>query len=220
MILLGLTGSMGMGKSTTARLFAEEGALVHDADAAVHALYAAGGAATAPIEAAFPGVVKHGAVDRALLSQRLLGDPAAVAKLEAIVHPLVARHRDAFLNEARGAAADVVVLDIPLLFESGGEALVDAVVVVSAPPGVQRERVMARPGMTTAKFETLLARQIPDAEKRARADFVIPTGEGLEVARDEVRRILSVVAAPGWTPPRLRPRRPSEPLDGRSEPTH
>jgi dephospho-CoA kinase len=205
-ILLGLTGSIGMGKSTTARLFADEGAMVHDADAAVHALYAPGGAAVEPISAAFPGVVQGGAVDRGLLSQTLVGDPAAVARLEAIVHPLVAADRDAFLETARTAAAKVVVLDIPLLFESGGDALVDAVVVASAPAEVQRERVLARPGMTEAKFEALLARQLPDAEKRARADFIVPTGEGLAVARDEVRRILAQVAAPGWTPPRLRRR--------------
>jgi len=204
MIVLGLTGSIGMGKSTTAALFAEAGALVHDADAAVHMLYAPGGAAVAQVERAFPGVVRSGAVDRALLSQRLVEDPAGRTRLEGIVHPLVAAHREAFLETARAERAKVVVLDIPLLFETGGEALVDAVVVVSAPAHVQRERVLARPGMTPEKFEILHARQIPDSEKRRRADFVIDTSTGLAAARDQVTRILADVRAPGWRPKRRR----------------
>ena len=197
MILLGLTGSIGMGKSTAARLFAEEGVPVYDSDAAVHALYAPGGGAVEAVEAAFPGVVRDGAVDRALLSARIGGEAAAFARLEAIVHPMVAQGRTAFLERARGMP--VAVLDIPLLFETGGDALVDAVVVVSTTPEIQRERVMARPGMSAEKLEAILARQTPDAEKRARADFVIDSGLGVEAARDQIRRVLKTVTAPGWT---------------------
>ena len=197
MILLGLTGSIGMGKSTAARLFAEEGVPVYDSDAAVHALYAHGGGAVEAVEAAFPGVVRDGAVDRALLSARIGGEAAAFARLEAIVHPMVAQGRTAFLERARGMP--VAVLDIPLLFETGGDALVDAVVVVSTTPEIQRERVMARPGMSAEKLEAILARQTPDAEKRARADFVIDSGLGVEAARDQIRRVLKTVTAPGWT---------------------
>jgi len=201
-IVLGLTGSIGMGKSTTAGLFAEEGARVYDSDAVVHGLYAPGGAAVAPVETAFPGVLRDGGVDRAALGRRVLGDPEAMGRLEAIVHPLVEAERTAFLQSARSEAAPVVVLDIPLLFEIGGDDLVDAVVVVTAPPEVQRARVLSRPGMTEAKFEAILARQVPDAEKRRRADYVVDTSQGLEAAREEVRRILKLVAAPGWTRPR------------------
>jgi dephospho-CoA kinase len=195
-IRLGLTGSIGMGKSTAARLFAEEGAPVFDSDATVHALYAPGGAAVAPVEKAFPGVTAGGGIDRTRLSERVHDDPAAMARLEAIVHPLVAAGRDAFL--AREKDAPVVVFDIPLLFEAAREDMVDAVVVVSTTPAIQRERVLARPGMTKAKLAAILARQVPDAEKRARADFVIDSGRGIEAAREQIRRILKTVTAPGW----------------------
>ena len=192
MIVLGLTGSIGMGKSTTARMFAEEGVPVHDADAAVHALYE--GEAVDPVEAAFPGTTREGRVDRALLAQAVVGKPDAMKRLEAIVHPLVAQARDRFLAEARTAGAPVVVLDIPLLFETGGDTLVDVVVVVSAAPEIQRQRVMERPGMTTEKFAALLAKQTPDAEKRRRADYIVDSGHGIEQARQQVREILAKVA--------------------------
>lgn len=196
MIVIGLTGSIGMGKSTTAALFAEAGAPVWDADAAVHRLYAPGGAAVAPIAQAFPEALVDGAVDRARLSARLALDPPAFARLEAIVHPLVAADRQAFLDEAAARGVKVVVLDIPLLFETGGESRVDKVVVVSATPALQRERVLARPGMTAERFEALLARQVPDAEKRARADFVIDTSSGLEAARAQVQAVLAALGGP------------------------
>lgn len=170
---LGLTGSIGMGKSATARLFAQEGVPVWDADAAVHALYAPGGAAVAPIAAAFPGVLRDGGVDRSRLRDALGRDPAALARLEAIVHPLTARDRDEFL--ARHHDKDLVLLDIPLLFEIGAEPLCDAVLVVTAPPHIQRERVMARGTMTHAELELILKRQLPDAQKRAQADYVFET---------------------------------------------
>jgi dephospho-CoA kinase len=192
MIVLGLTGSLGMGKSTTAKMFADEGVLVHDADAVVHRLYE--GAAVPLIEAAFPGTVAGGKVDRAKLSQRVVGDDGAIKKLEAIVHPLVAKARNLFLAEAERNGAKVAVLDIPLLFETGGDETCDAVVVVSAPPGTQRARVLERPGMTEAKFQALVAKQLPDAVKRARADFVVDSGQGLEAARAQVREILAAVA--------------------------
>lgn len=193
MIVLGLTGSIGMGKSTVGKMFAEEGAPVFDSDAAVHALYAAGGAAAAPVEAAFPGVTVDGAVDREALSRRVVGDEAAIKRLETIVHPLVRQAQAEFLQTNRDAGTKVVVLDIPLLFESGGAKLVDKVAVVSAPADVQRERVLARPGMTAEKFEAILARQTPDAEKRARADFVIDTGGSLEATRAQVRAVLDAL---------------------------
>lgn len=193
MIVLGLTGSIGMGKSTTAAMFEAEGVPVYDSDAAVHALYAAGGAAVAPVEAAFPGVVTDGAIDRAKLSARVVGDPEALAKLEAIVHPLVGAHRIGFFDKARAEGQEIVVLDVPLLFETGGQKSVDKVVVVSAPPEVQRTRVLARPEMTPEKFEAILARQLPDAEKRARADFVIDTGQGVDHARAQVRDLLTLL---------------------------
>jgi len=191
MIVLGLTGSIGMGKSTTARMFVDEGVPVYDSDAAVHALYASGGAAVAPVEAAFPGVVVDGAIDRTRLSAAVMGDSEALAVLESIVHPLVGAHRIGFFEDARARGADIVVLDVPLLYETGGDRKVDKVVVVSAPADVQRQRVLARPGMDPTKFEAILARQTPDAEKRARADFVIDTGRGLDAARDQVRDILT-----------------------------
>lgn len=206
MILLGLTGSIGMGKSTTAAMFAEEGAPVYDADAAVHAVYSVGGAAVEPLGTAFPGVIKDGAVDRAALGAAVLGDPEALAKLEAIVHPIVGASRAEFFEAAAGS--EIVVLDIPLLFETRGERNVHAVAVVSAPAELQRERVLARPGMTAEKLEAILARQLPDAEKRARAHFVINTGEGLEVARSQVKDILQRLRRDG-PPPRLA--QPNEP---------
>jgi dephospho-CoA kinase len=191
MFVLGLTGSLGMGKSTTAKMFAEEGVPVHDADAVVHALYE--GEAVAPIEAAFPGTTRGGRVDRNALGRRVLGDGAALKRLEAIVHPLVAEARDAFLAAAARGGAQVVLLDIPLLYETGGEKRCDAVVVVSAPAEVQRRRVFERPDMTEAKFQAILAKQMPDAEKRARADFVVDTSRGFDAARDQVREILARV---------------------------
>ena len=193
MLVLGLTGSIGMGKSTTAAMFEVEGVPVYDSDAAVHALSAGGGAAVAPVEAAFPGVGIDGAIDRAKLSAKVVGDPEALAKLEAIVHPLVGAHRIGFFQKAQAENHQIVVLDIPLLFETGGQKSVDKVVVVSAPPEVQRARVLARPEMTAEKFEAILARQTPDAEKRARADFVIDTGQGVEHARKQVRDLLTLL---------------------------
>ena len=188
--MLGLTGSIGMGKSVTGRLFAEAGVPVHDSDATVHALYGQGGAAVAPIAAAFPGVVKEGRVDRDALAGLVMGDKAAFARLEAIVHPLVRAEQTRFLEANRAAGAPVVVLDIPLLFEGGGERAVDAVVTVSAPRELQRARVLQRAGMTEEKFAQILARQVPDAEKRRRADFVINTGLGIEEARAQVQAVL------------------------------
>jgi dephospho-CoA kinase len=192
MFVLGLTGSLGMGKSTTARFFAEAGVPVHDADAVVHRLYE--GEAVAAIEAAFPGTTVAGKVDRARLAARVVDNPAALRQLEAIVHPLVSAAKERFLGEARALGAKVVVLDIPLLFETGGDQKVDAVVVVSAPTEVQRQRVLERPGMTADKLDALLARQTPDNEKRRRADFVVDTSHGFDAARAQVREILRAVA--------------------------
>ena len=193
MIVLGLTGSIGMGKSTTAAMFEAMGAPVYDADAAVHALYATGGAAVAAVEALFPGVTgPEGAIDRTALASRVVGDPQALKRLEALVHPLVGAHRAAFFAQMRDA--EVVVVDVPLLLETGGERGVDAVVVVTAPAEMQRERVLARPGMTPAKLDAILARQLPDAEKRARADFVIDTGRGLQAAREQVAEVLKTLS--------------------------
>jgi dephospho-CoA kinase len=192
MFILGLTGSIGMGKSTTAKFFAEEGVPVHDADAAVHRLYES--EAVAAIEAAFPGTTANGKVDRTRLAARVLGDDAARKRLEGIVHPLVRESEVKFLADARASKAPIVVLDIPLLYETGGEQRVDAVVVVTAPAEVQRERVMARPGMTEERFAQLLAAQLPDAEKRRRADFIVDTGRGFDAARAQVRDILAKVA--------------------------
>jgi len=202
MIILGLTGSIGMGKSTTAAMFGAEGALVWNADAAVHGLYAAGGAAVAPVGAAFPGVVVDGAVDRDRLAQALGHDEAAFRRLETIVHPLVARGRLDDLTAAEARGVPLAVLDIPMLFETGGGGAVDAVVVVTADPAIQARRVLARPGTTQKRFDAILARQLPDAEKRRRADFLIDTGQGLEAARARVRTIVGTVLAPGWIPPR------------------
>ena len=203
--LLGLTGSIGMGKSTTAAMFANEGGLVWNADAAVHALYSPGGAAVGPIQTAFPGVVVEGGIDRARLAEALGRDETAFRRLEAIVHPLVMRGRLEELARAEQAGVRLAVLDIPLLFETGGGAAVDAVVVVTAPPEVQAARVLGRPGMTRERLDAILARQTPDAEKRARADFVIDTGGGLDAARDQVRAVVEKVLNPLWTSPRRRP---------------
>jgi dephospho-CoA kinase len=195
MIVIGLTGSIGMGKSTTARMFSEEGVPVYDADAEVRALYAPGGGAVAPIEAAFPGVVREGAVDRALLGDKVLGDPEALSRLNAIVWPLMGAARKAFFQRAEAQKVEFVVLDIPLLLETGGEGGVDTVVVVSAPAKLQRERVLARQGMTQSKLAAVLAAQMPDAEKRRRADFIVDTSEGMEPARRQVREILAALRA-------------------------
>ena len=192
MFILGLTGSVGMGKSATAKMFADEGVPVHDADAAVHALYE--GEAVPAIEAAFPGTTANGKVDRGKLGERVIGHPDEIKRLERIVHPLVARVRDAFLAKAERDGAKVALLDIPLLYETGGETRCDAVVVVSAPADVQRERVLTRPGMTDAKFEAILAKQVPDADKRGRADFVVDTSKGFDAAREQVRDILARVS--------------------------
>lgn len=193
MIVIGLTGSIGMGKSTVASMFSEEGAPSFNSDAAVHKLYASGGAAVALVEAAFPGVTKDGAIDRVALSAQVVGNDEAIRRLEAIVHPLVRQAQAEFLRANLEAGARYVVLDIPLLFESGGVNLVDKVVVVSAPADVQRVRVLARAGMTEEKFEAILARQMPDAEKRARADFVIDTSGPFEDTRAQVRAVLDAL---------------------------
>ena len=189
MIILGLTGSIGMGKSTTAKMFADAGVPVSDADRMVHALYA--GAAVPHIEKAFPGTVSDGVVDRDKLAATVLGDPARLHELEAIVHPLVRAETDAFVERHRQAGAPLIVLDIPLLFETGGMDRVDRILVVTAPADVQRERVLSRPGMTEEKFEAILAKQVPDAEKRRRADFVIDTSRGMDAAREDVLRIIA-----------------------------
>lgn len=201
MIIIGLTGSIGMGKSTTARMFADEGVPVYDADAAVHAIYAPGGAAVAPLEAAFPGVTGENGVDRAKLSHRVVGKPEELKRLESIVHPLLGANRGAFFEEAQAKGADIVVLDIPLLFETGGEKAMHAVVVVTAPAELQRDRVLAREGMDEAKLDAILARQMADVEKRARAHFVVDTGQGLDHARAQVREILATLRRDG--PPKL-----------------
>jgi dephospho-CoA kinase len=191
MHIIGLTGSIGMGKSTTMQLFAEQGIPVYDADAAVHAVYA--GAAVPAVEAAFPGTTGDGKVDRQKLSAKVLGNPEALKRLEQIVHPMLGAHRQQFLADAERSGAPVVVLDVPLLFETGGEKRVDAVVVVSAPAEMQRARVLARENMTQEKLDAILARQMPDAEKRRRADFVVDTSSGIEPVRARIRDILAEV---------------------------
>jgi dephospho-CoA kinase len=191
MFILGLTGSLGMGKSATAKMFAEQGVPVHDADAAVHQLYES--EATPLIEAAFPGTTAGGKVNRDKLAQRVLGDTVAIKKLEAIVHPLVRNAEERFLAEAERKGATAAVLDIPLLFETGSDKRCDGVVVVSAPPDVQRSRAFERPGMAEQKFAALLAKQMPDADKRAMADFVVDTSKGFDAARAQVRDILARV---------------------------
>jgi dephospho-CoA kinase len=192
MIVLGLTGSIGMGKSTTANLFAEAGVPVYDADAAVHRLYE--GEAVAAIEAAFPGTTANGKVDRNRLSVRVVHDVAAMKKLEEIVHPMLGASRQKFLQDAEQAGAAVAVVDVPLLFETGGEKRVDAVVVVTTSPELQRERILARPNMTGEKLQHILARQMPDAEKRKRAHFVVDTSHGLDPVRARIKDILTEAA--------------------------
>lgn len=194
MILLGLTGSIGMGKSTTAEMFRDAGAWVYDADASVHGLYAPGGDAVAAIEAAFNGVTSpDGSIDRAKLRAAALATEAGISSLEAIVHPLVAQVQQRFLAQAEAAGAPFVVLDVPLLFESGGAARCTYVAVVSAPASMQRERVLARAEMSEVEFEAILAKQIPDGEKRARADFIISSAFGLDFARDQVQAIMKLM---------------------------
>jgi dephospho-CoA kinase len=191
MRILGLTGSIGMGKSTTAKLFAEAGVPVYDADAAVHKVYE--GEAAPAIEAAFPGTTVDGRVDRAKLSAKVVHDQAAIKQLEQIVHPMLGASRKKFLEEAEASGAPVVVMDIPLLYETGGEKRVDAVVVVSTDAATQRERILARGTMTNEALDAILARQLPDAEKRKRADFVVDTSHGLEPVRTAIRDILAEV---------------------------
>jgi dephospho-CoA kinase len=198
MITLGLTGSIGMGKSATAAMFAAEGCPVYDADAEVHRLYAAGGAAVAPVAAAFPGVEESGAINRPALSARVVGDDAGLKRLTGIVYPLMGQARRAFFEQAEADQVAIVVLDIPLLFETGGERNVDAVVVVSAPADVQRERVLAREDMDEAKLDAILARQMADVEKRARAHFVVDTSRGFDAARAQVRDIIAQLKQPDW----------------------
>lgn len=191
MRLVGLTGSIGMGKSTTAQMFREEGVAVHDSDAAVHEIYR--GPHSELIGQAFPGSIAGGVVDRAKLAAMTLGRPQEIARLESIVHPLVQKMRRAFLEAERRRGAKIAVVDVPLLYETGAEKQVDKVVVVTAAPEIQRERVMARPGMTEEKFRAILARQLPDSEKRKRADFVVHTDRGMEAAREEVRAIVAAL---------------------------
>lgn len=193
MLLIGLTGSIGMGKSATAGMFAEEGVPVYDADAAVHEIYKKGGKAVEPIREAFPQAIVDGAVDRDALSKAVLGLPDEMKKLEAIVHPLVGEAQVDFLRESAQAGHEMVVLDIPLLYETGGETRVDVVVVVSAPYDMQKDRVLARPGMTMAKFAAIHAKQVADEEKRKRADFVIATDRGFDAAREQVREVIAAL---------------------------
>src|ERR1700736_6999114 len=188
MIILGLTGSIGMGKSTTEKLFAEAGVPVYDADAAVHRLYE--GEAVAVIEAAFPGTTVNGKVDRDRLSAQVVHDPAAIKRLEGIVHPMLGASRQKFLHDAEQSGAPVAVVDVPLLYATGGEKRVDAVVVVTTTPEIQRERILARENMTVEKLDAILARQLSDAEKRKRADFVVDTSDGLDPVRARIRDIL------------------------------
>jgi dephospho-CoA kinase len=192
MLILGLTGSIGMGKSTTAKLFAEAGVPVYDADATVHMLYE--GEAVPAIEAAFPGTTVDGKVDRNMLSARVVHDPAAIKQLEQIVHPMLGASRQKFLDDAERSGAPVAVVDVPLLFETGGEKRVDAVVVVTTTPELQRQRILARDNMTSEKLDAILARQLPDAEKRRRADFVVDTSDGLDPVRLRIRDILNEAA--------------------------
>jgi dephospho-CoA kinase len=188
MIILGLTGSIGMGKSTTAKLFAEADVPVYDADAAVHRLYE--GEAVSAIEAAFPGTTANGRVDRNRLSAQVVHDPSAMRRLEQIVHPMLGASRQKFLDDAERSGAPVAVVDVPLLFETGGEKRVDAVVVVTTTPEIQRQRILSRDNMTGEKLDAILARQLPDAEKRKRADFVVDTSDGLDHVRARIRDIL------------------------------
>lgn len=191
--VIGLTGSIASGKSTTAKMFARRGVPVHDADAAVHRLYR--GAAVAPVEATFPGVTVDGAIDRERLSERVVGDPAALARLEAIVHPLVRESENAFLAREEARGTRLVMIDVPLLFESGQTDRADVLVVTTVAPDIQRARVLARPGMTEVKLEALLARQMPDSEKRKRAHFLVDSGHGLAAAERQVDAILRTLSA-------------------------
>ncbi len=192
MIILGLTGSIGMGKSTTAKLFEEAGVPVYDADAAVHKIYE--GEAAPAIEAAFPGTTVNGKVDRNKLSAKVVHDPAAMKRLEQIVHPMLGASRQKFLHDAERSGAPVAVVDVPLLFETGGEKRVDAVVVVTTTPEIQRQRILERDNMTGEKLDAILTRQLPDAEKRKRADFVVDTSGGLDPVRARIRDILDQAA--------------------------
>jgi len=196
-ITIGLTGSIGMGKSTTAAMFAAEGAPVYDADAEVHRLQGPGGAAVDAIGAAFPGSVKDGVVDRQALGAKVFGHPERLQQLNGIIYPLLAEGRAKFFADAAAAGAGIVVLDIPMLFETGGEARMDAVVVVTAPEHIQRERVLTRPGYDAERLDAILARQMHDREKRARAHFVVDTGQGMEPARQQVRDIMALLKTPG-----------------------
>ena len=193
MIILGLTGSIGMGKSATAALFRELNIPVYDADAAVHEIYEPGGLAVGPVGDAFPGVIKDGRVDRTALRDRVLNDKEALKRLESIVHPLVGQTQIKFRADAEAAGAHIVVLDIPLLFETGGDKRVDYIVVVTAPSETQRQRVLSRPGMTEESFQAILEKQTPDAEKRARADFVINTRIDIDYAREQVKALVSAL---------------------------
>jgi dephospho-CoA kinase len=193
MIVIGLTGSVGMGKSTTAGLFAKEGIPVFDSDAAVHRLYAS--AAVGPVEDAFPGVTRDGIIDREALGRRVIGDLDAMTRLERIVHPLVRAEREAFLASARSKSATIVVLDVPLLFETGSDRDVDVVVLASAPEAVQKARVLARPGMTEGRFAGILAKQMPDSEKRRRARFIVDTNRGIDDAARQVRAVIAALEA-------------------------
>lgn len=207
--LLGLTGSIGMGKSTTAAMFRAAGVPVHDADAAVHRLYS--GRAVAPIEAAFPGTTADGRVDRTRLGAIVLGNPDALCRLERIVHPLVRAEELDFVGRAAASGAPIAVLDVPLLFEAGGEHRVDAVVTVTAPAAVQRQRVLSRPGMDAAKLDAILARQVPDAEKRSRSHFLVDTGHGIARAEAQVTGILRALAGRFGHPASHRDSRPARP---------
>jgi dephospho-CoA kinase len=198
MKVIGLTGSIGMGKSTTAQMFRDLGIPVYDADAAVHELYR--GEAVPVVEALFPDTTRDGVVDRAALSQRVLADQPALKRLEAAIHPLVRSKEESFLSKARASDAPFAILDIPLLYETGGEARVDGVIVVTADADEQERRVLARPGMTIEKFRAILARQVPDATKRIRADFVIDTGHGMDNARRQVGEIASQIRSGSWRP--------------------
>jgi len=196
MKIIGLTGSIGMGKSTTAAMFREAGIPVYDADAAVHEAYDVGGIAVGPVGEAFPGVVKDGKVDREALRQAVLGKPEQMARLNGIVHPLIGAARSDVFEKARAAGADMIIMDVPLIFETGGQKNMDAVIVVSAPAEMQRDRVLAREGMTPERLEQILSQQMPDAEKRARADYVVDTGQGLEAARTQVQAIIADLRKP------------------------
>ncbi len=201
MVIVGLTGSIGMGKSETAKMFRRLGVPVYDADAAVHDIYAPGGSAVAPIEAAFPGVTGANGVDRDALAKRVLNDAAALKKLESIVHPLVGLEQQKFLEQAAAQNAEIIVIDVPLLYETGGQKRVDCVVLVSAPYELQRERVLERAGMSEEKFQAILAKQVPDAEKRRQADFIIDSSQGLDSAMAQVEALMPLlkkIPAKAW----------------------